>query len=326
MINSIQVLRGLAILLVIFYHVTAMTPMLKAEYYFEIGRIGVDIFFIISGYIMSLILERHEPARKFMLKRIIRIMPLFLIVTFLAVIANYLPRLINNDAFVIESLVKSVFLIPHFSIANPEKVFPIFIPGWTITYEMWFYVSIGLILLFTRSVNHLLIVFLLLVVFTISCLVPSASAINQFLSNSVYLCFALGIVFRLFEKKKIDLGKTILIIGIVFSIALFLEGSDSRLITLGFPSFIIFVAGFYLIGERFSVIAFVGKISFSLYLTHVFTINVVEKFFAKLFGHLPYYNEVLIFSAVSLSLLIAYFTYELFESRLDFYLRKRFIK
>ncbi len=324
MIQSIQVLRGISIALVLLYHLSALTTSTRELYYFEIGKMGVDIFFIISGYIMAMICERNEPVSIFIKKRIIRIMPLYLMVTVLAALVNYRLPLLQGNESIWESLIQSIFLIPHYSIANGAKIFPIFIPGWTITYEMWFYLSIaftGLVFSAERKVQ--IVPVLLLLVYLFSLLLPPA-AIGQFLGNSVFLAFIIGILIRSHEKKMMPLVVVLPAVVFVYALAFWAEGLQARLVVLGIPALIIFVSVYLWPRLQIGTLAYVGKISFSLYLTHVFAINFVERVLRGVYPDFAFGLEIMLVIAFVVAIVVADITYRLFEVNLDRFLRKKF--
>jgi len=69
-INNVQALRGFAALLVVLGHTEYAPPGMR-----PLGTFGVDIFFVISGFIMAMIVDRNPE--KFLLRRFVRILPLY---------------------------------------------------------------------------------------------------------------------------------------------------------------------------------------------------------------------------------------------------------
>jgi exopolysaccharide production protein ExoZ len=131
---TIQYLRGAAALAVTLYH-----ALQWVDGGFEIGRAGVDLFFVISGVIMWRITAgRRISQAAFLARRATRIAPLYWLVTVLVcaialVWRNFLPEVIPDW----EHLALSLAFIPHFDpIGRP---FPLLPPGWTLTYEAAFY-------------------------------------------------------------------------------------------------------------------------------------------------------------------------------------------
>src|SRR3954469_8632250 len=123
-IVSIQYLRGVAALFVVLYH----SRMQIHEYasvldsgFWEFGSAGVDIFFVISGFVMWVSTHSREMTSfSFIKNRIIRIVPLYWLVT----LVIYLSALVFSDFFrtvqpAFDHLIKSLLFIPHFNPGAP---------------------------------------------------------------------------------------------------------------------------------------------------------------------------------------------------------------
>ncbi len=129
-INSIQFLRGAAALLVLVEHLRIESGL------YPYGAVGVDLFFVISGFIIFFVTESDQ--RNFFLKRIIRIVPLYWLVTFaIAAITIAKPSLFNSASFGVAHFFWSLFFIPHYTEAQGLR--PLLALGWTLNYEMMFY-------------------------------------------------------------------------------------------------------------------------------------------------------------------------------------------
>lgn len=89
-IYSIQYLRGIACLLVVLLHIKSLMPV-EYRSLFSNGGIGVDIFFIISGFIIYYATSNPGEAKGnvYFTKRILRIYPLFFVVWLITSILNY---------------------------------------------------------------------------------------------------------------------------------------------------------------------------------------------------------------------------------------------
>jgi peptidoglycan/LPS O-acetylase OafA/YrhL len=126
-IEVIQVLRFLAAFSVMMVHLPVI----------GFGIWGVDIFFVISGFIMMYVTENNQ--KNFLVKRIIRIVPLYWILTLgVFSIAIFYPDLLNNTTANFEHLIKSLFFIPFDK--NGSGHFPILFLGWTLNFEVIFYI------------------------------------------------------------------------------------------------------------------------------------------------------------------------------------------
>jgi exopolysaccharide production protein ExoZ len=133
-LDGIQYLRAVAALMVVLYHLNtyggALLKTLTAQF-----ASGVDIFFVVSGFIMLITSQRATPL-SFLGRRIVRIVPLYWLLT-LAIFAAAMPTAHRHA--VIE-LVKSLLFIPYLDVHGSGIVLPIIAPGWSLNLEMYFYV------------------------------------------------------------------------------------------------------------------------------------------------------------------------------------------
>lgn len=131
---GIQLLRAAAALAVLLHHAFEKLGMR-----FAVGAAGVDVFFVISGFIIlhSLAARPMAPGA-FLWNRAARIIPLYWAVTLgitaLAVLAPPVMPGLQPDAW---RVLASLLFIPH---RNPQgDIFPLLVPGWTLNYEVFFY-------------------------------------------------------------------------------------------------------------------------------------------------------------------------------------------
>jgi exopolysaccharide production protein ExoZ len=140
-LGSIQYLRALAATMVVVFH--ASKSLLKEQdplIHFGIGAYGVDIFFVISGFIMSYTtaINPLSPGQ-FLLRRFIRIVPLYLLLTSIAhLLAAKAPGSFQTIPPDLPSYLWSILFIPHFN-SYYHDIEPILNQGWTLNYEMFFY-------------------------------------------------------------------------------------------------------------------------------------------------------------------------------------------
>ncbi|MEJ0077354.1 MAG: acyltransferase [Alphaproteobacteria bacterium] len=139
---AIQYLRAVAAGLIAFQH--AMGVPVFVHYTAHFGTVGVDLFFVISGFIMWTTTARRERGPvQFWLARIVRIVPLYWIFTTLYVAA----ALITPESFYVVHLeaahiVKSYLFVPA-THPNLGLIAPVYTLGWTLNYEMFFYLLFG---------------------------------------------------------------------------------------------------------------------------------------------------------------------------------------
>lgn len=140
---NVQYLRGAAALGVVVYHagLTAGVPLGP-------GAWGVDIFFVISGFLMVLITGQASRPWPFLRDRLIRIAPLYWIAT-CASFALY-GRVSTGGQSPIDDLVASFAFIPLGESGDAPWFFPVLNVGWTLNFEMLFYLVFAGSLFFPR--------------------------------------------------------------------------------------------------------------------------------------------------------------------------------
>jgi len=152
MIWSLQVLRFLAALMVVYIHTAEVAAQVTGSFgfiSFELGAIGlsgVDIFFVTSGFIITKIAPRRQPA-EFLWSRFSRIVPIYLVFT--------LPTLVTSvffTGFSWRSALATFLLWP----ATDQMTAPALAVGWTLCFEMLFYLLAALVLTSRRWVYTLI--------------------------------------------------------------------------------------------------------------------------------------------------------------------------
>lgn len=145
MIRPIQYLRALAALSVVWGHSLYIIPgiaqRLGASWF---GASGVDLFFVISGFIMVATTARGDSSPlRFLALRIVRVVPLYWLAT-LAWIAYAAIAASSPASYPPLAIAKSLLFVPYVSAGNPAGVWPILQNGWTLNYEMFFYALFAL--------------------------------------------------------------------------------------------------------------------------------------------------------------------------------------
>jgi exopolysaccharide production protein ExoZ len=297
--DSIQVLRGMAALLVLFYH----------EGLFLGGFGGVDLFFIISGFVIAKVGNEDSP-REFMAKRLIRIVPLYWAVTIGMYVMSFVPGLLTrftSDQF---RLSASLFFVPHFDPAG--MVWPLVVPGWTLNYEMFFYIAFAAFLLLRRT--SLLPIGLALLV-AIGLLAKPTTPIGLTYTSPLLLEFASGLLLARTQSAPRAMGLTLLVAGVLLFVCGTAFVTDEmqfdrdRVLWLGVPALAI-VAGAVSLERvqawpRLPFLERLGDASYSLYLLHGIVIAFVHKVVS-----VPVLNTTL---ALLLSFAAAFLSYRYFE-------------
>lgn len=277
---SIQYLRGVAALMVVFYHAFqwTWTP-------FPTGQAGVDIFFVISGFVMWAITEREpQGPATFLRRRFARIAPPYWIITLAAAaLALIWPALFLEIRVTPEHLWKSLLFIPHRDpFGNPFPVLPV---GWTLIYEVFFYAVFAFALMFGRALR-------LAVVTVILC----GAALSGFIWLNLYVYGANPMLMeflagawlgRLWSERKLPsaaTGSVIVLVGVTALAGLQAIGYETpfwRPLVWGIPAMAIVAGAVSMEADGFMPrlpgLKTLGDCSYSLYLIHPLVNAVVPR-------------------------------------------------
>ena len=276
MLISVQALRALAAWAVVCHHFMQIFfdfhpsgPL--GEFFSSKGAVGVDIFFVISGLVIYLsTLDKDMPAGRFMLNRIIRIVPAYwlytLVMGLLVVVAS---PLLPHQVVDWQSFMLSLLFIPS---ENPGGygLYPTLNVGWTLNYEMLFYVLFSLVFLFQQRHRPLIIAAAL---FAVSDVLGRSGLISRFYANDIVYEFLLGIGIGMVYRRGWISQRLWLPLAAIGA-ALFTINAlqpTNRFLNWGVPSAVIVVACIslepYFRGNRF--LKTMGDCSYSVYLLHV---------------------------------------------------------
>lgn len=295
---AIQCLRGIAAAMVVVFH---CFPQLAHMGYAGDEQLwlsaGVDIFFIISGFIM-LISSHRSPGRgaaSFLVNRAVRILPIYWLLTSVMVaLALAVPNLLNATRFEPWHVLASYLMIPA---RHPTLPFywPILIPGWTLNYEVFFYVLFAGALAVTadRGWRLAAIVGGLVVACAAAGAVVPADGVAGFYTDSVIVEFAFGLVLALAYLRAWRLPRVVAVAAGAGGIAALVASGlvahpDVRGLVYGVPALAI-VTGAVLSGWRQGgtvtrLLRVVGDASYSIYLTHMLTMGVVGQVWRRWVG------------------------------------------
>lgn len=146
-IDGLQILRAVAVFLVAWAHAGLGLSFPGQRNLPDLGIFGIDIFFVISGFILSFIVLRArqprgvEAAWYFLKRRLIRIFPIYWIFVALTFLRMWRGAQLRHMRFL-----PSLFLLPSPSYPVWWMLIPV---AWTLVFEMFFYYVLALIQLFT---------------------------------------------------------------------------------------------------------------------------------------------------------------------------------
>lgn len=315
----IHYLRACAALLVVVHHIPTflMDHGVVTPWSFEIGAVGVDLFFVISGFVMAQsarALVGLRDAIDFSISRVVRIVPLYWAVTLaIGVPALCFPELFRTFTTSWDQVLSSLFFIPYFDDTGALR--PVVVQGWTLNYEMFFYLTIAIaISVGIRSpvrVAAFLMIFLGIVGSTLERDAPEP--VGVYLSPIV-IEFAAGVFLgSMFssgrwsgQRRNAFLGLVLVILGaFVVSVASADFGigrGSARLVVWGGAAFI-FVAGLllieaYKIPPIYRALNVLADSSYALYLTHGLAFTVSWRLGADSIGVSLVSAGILLFAAL----------------------------
>jgi exopolysaccharide production protein ExoZ len=140
MLLNLHLLRAIAALAVVYFHAASEAGL---DLPIQVGSHGVDVFFVISGFIIAFIGAR-APDR-FLLSRVISIVPFYWTATVaIFMVAAFAPSVVRSTHADVVQLICSLFFIPRETAY--AGIVPTLILGWSLNYEMYFYLLFGLAL------------------------------------------------------------------------------------------------------------------------------------------------------------------------------------
>jgi exopolysaccharide production protein ExoZ len=171
--------------------VVAYHALLRTGGGFDVGRAGVDVFFVISGVIMWRVAQGRDPAPDaFLWRRLTRVAPLYWLAT-LAVLAATLawPRFLPEVRPGWGHLALSLLFVPHL---DPKGLpFPTLPPGWSLDYEAAFYLSFAAALVGPRAWRGRLVLAALAGLTALGVAIPALYYLG---ANPMLLQFAAGVL------------------------------------------------------------------------------------------------------------------------------------
>lgn len=336
-LESIQHLRGIAALLVVFIHFP--TPLARF-----CGSIGVDIFFLISGFIIYTSIFHGNYAERplvFLKKRLLRIVPLYYAVILIFVGVHFVLNSLRYSAYAPDlqwSHILSSLLFTSFEIEGVYRD-PIVFLGWSLNFEMYFYLLSTLTLIvFGKRFFHPLVIILIVLGSSSFFTGGSSNVYIDFFTSPFLLYFAVGMLVGRFREELVTLLTkwaeplffialyTLFVVmfakdtgynfeGIPRETVVYNSKELPRVIIWGLPSLLFFIS-YFLIAEKYRIsnryLKSLGDRSYSIYLLQIFFIYLLLEFYS-FFGR----HERTVFSLFLIVILvwISGFTYRYFEKR-----------
>lgn len=296
-ILSIQYLRGIAAMMVVVVH---WHPQLErmgyTGYWPHWLASGVDIFFVLSGFLMWITTRgKKVGVWEFYKRRLVRIVPLYWVLTSVAVAVMLVaPHLLQSTRFDLWHVIASyLFLMVPNTAGHIEPVLTV---GWTLNYEMLYYVVFGLTLVLSTSWRFGVTALVLGGLSVVGWMLPrDADPILWVYTSDIMLEFLIGMAVGWWFSKPHQGGSAglgwLLVLGGFATIALlsFVAPDLTRPVSQGIPAAAIVIGAIMV--ERFKALPrwnflhLVGDASYSLYLSHAFVLSALSQGWRRLGLH-----------------------------------------
>jgi peptidoglycan/LPS O-acetylase OafA/YrhL len=321
----IQALRAAAALLIVVHHVSHDAASLGADGA-SLGnaierampwQAGVDIFFVISGFVMlhsseALFQRGFWSMRVFAARRIARIVPLYWATTTLFLIVAAMDRhSVAASLGGVGYVLSSYAFIPK---ARPDGLMqPAYGLGWTLNYEMFFYLLFASCLWMRRLRAMGVLTLALCGLVAFGTFVGFSNDSLRYWGNPMVLEFLLGIWIRALLPW---IGPLPRLLRLVFTVAAvlilwadFMSGGTSRILSWGLPAGLLVMACVTAAHESVSpwtrVWVRLGDASYALYLLHPFVVRAVSLVWRRFGAVTPLATLVYIFASLGLACLVA---------------------
>jgi exopolysaccharide production protein ExoZ len=283
---NIQYLRAIAALMVVWVHAREQFSLTFQLFPSAVGSHGVDLFFVISGFIMVYTTHGKPGAPgQFLLRRFLRIAPLYWLITLTIVaIALLAPQLLKSTQLVPAHVLASLAFIPMQSPAFPDYLWPLLVPGWTLNYEMAFYALFALCLWLPARWRTPALCGVLLGLVALG-RATDPGGVPGFYTDAIVLAFGTGAVLgELYCRGLLQrLGFTGGLLALLAGVALWLAGQSlplpHRFIAAGIPATLV-VLGACAIGPIASPglkwLEKLGDATYSIYLGHVLLLGALR--------------------------------------------------
>jgi len=295
MLYNLHLLRVIAALGVVYFHTTSVAG-LKLDW--DVGSRGVDVFFVISGFIIAYI--GTSKPEQFFIRRLIRVVPFYWAATlFVFAMVVVAPTLFHSTTSSIPHLAASLAFIPRESVNGEMQ--PTLLLGWSLNFEMYFYVWFAVSLRLSPRWSPVLcsaaLIALMLAIHTIG----STNDVALFYARPIALEFCYGIVvFYLFQwcsARRDRLAavpglRWLLLLVLVSNLVAIVVGEEyygesmPRHIVAGIPSFFVVASALlleriYRMSTKNKLIFLLGEASYIIYLVHPYIVFTVLRVFAK---------------------------------------------
>lgn len=305
-IVSVHHLRGIAAIFVVFFH---FRSFLNGVYdYKDLGTVlfgpgafGVDLFFMISGFIISLATKKPIKASVFLTRRFFRIYPLFIFVFLIGAFTVY------SDHSSYELIKSMLFIHNDYAQSSPGFGFNILGPAWTLSYEIYFYFIFMVAMTISHKHRVLISSFIIITpIITLQLLYSNELSLSasssagipeyyyfyglmRFTSSPMMIEFIIGMVlYEAFMNERLLVpaiaARASLTLSLVVFFGLYFFSKDYGFGIGSFGMWSLFLFSGVLIYDKAlgfnesKLLKLLGDISFSIYMSHYLIIKALESY------------------------------------------------
>ena len=343
---SIQALRAIAALFVvcdhtitqfnIYHHVPGLTGAVLDNIQ-GVGTVGVYIFFIVSGYIMSFTTFNKkwdkDQAFLFMKKRVLRIYPTYWVWLTILIVFWLSGLVLKQHDYSLTKMITSYLLLPY-SDSTPNKINPVLGQGWTLIYEVFYYLLFAILIFLNTPKKHAILILALIfgvVVFMGKNSATTLPALDFFMASPIFYFFIAGMalytwqaaIFRFYSELSVIYLAVSICILCFYILAFTGFTQEYKEIAMALLSLVLFTL-FLAKGGDCKKLSVLGDASYSLYLSHGFVVmgyGVLCKTFS--FSMLTLFIAGIL--TVLMSVLIGLLSYYLVEKKIQFVINGKFM-
>jgi len=295
----------------------------------HLGAFGVDLFFVISGFIMATIAQ-NASWQKFLFDRAVRILPPYWLYTTLVLIVSfYVPAYVNSSFEHPPSIWRSYLLIP-------ESVGPLLAVGWTLMHEMYFYFCFALIIFLTRAFRFKIMSLLLIWTVAVICLnavvqlTEISDPVVAVITHPLTLEFIFGVAAGIAIQRNCTAFAVSTVVGGITIFMLVLSMSDGalgliddrnwkRVMLVGAPCALIVygLVGIEIKNKQTAPywLGALGDESYSTYLSHVLVLSAIGRMFALMPNHDVFFETAFLIICVAAANVVGLLSCSLIERR-----------
>ena len=280
---ELDAFRGLAAIMVLYFHYTSQYRIyyghnFSSQFDFGLGKHGVSFFFIISGFVIYLTVEKVENVKQFLIRRFSRLYPVYWFCLLVSFVLVSLYGLQGKETTLKEAFIGLTMIQDLLNVRHVDESY------WSLLPELQFYGFMAVLILINQR-KYIIHWAVLWVVVTTLISVSTISGVSGFYKFRYNVLFLTGMLFYQIWKgnKKMIIHFLIFLCFLLWS---FLIKNTGVIILSGTFFMLFYVVCFAEVGFlKNPVFTFLGRISYPLYLLHQFIGYIIMNNIKPYFGN-----------------------------------------